>query len=289
MLAGGSPWVDRRVGDEVLERDRPQGPADVLERRLFLLRYADLAPTGGRREPGPSGVLDRWLLAELHARSPTWTRRWRTSTPPAPAARLAGFVDDLSNWYIRRSRRRFWQAEPSAMATLHESLRRQPPAGAVRAVRHRLPVAAPAGEGGAGLPEGTPDSVHLAPWPEVTAPDDAEGTLRRRWRWSAAWWSWAARRGRRPGSGRASRSRARSCRPRLRRARGRGGHHPGQERELLTEIAEELNVAAVEPPGRTLSRSRSSRTSGPSGSASGRACQRRQGLRPRPTPPSTGC
>jgi isoleucyl-tRNA synthetase len=36
---------------------------------------------------------------------------------------LAAFVDDLSNWYVRRSRRRFWRGDPAALATLHETLR----------------------------------------------------------------------------------------------------------------------------------------------------------------------
>ena len=35
---------------------------------------------------------------------------------------LAGFIDDLSNWYVRRSRRRFWDGDPAALATLHECL-----------------------------------------------------------------------------------------------------------------------------------------------------------------------
>jgi isoleucyl-tRNA synthetase len=35
---------------------------------------------------------------------------------------LSAFVDDLSNWYVRRSRRRFWQGDPAALATLHEAL-----------------------------------------------------------------------------------------------------------------------------------------------------------------------
>jgi isoleucyl-tRNA synthetase len=35
---------------------------------------------------------------------------------------LAQFVDDLSNWYVRRSRRRFWDGDPAALATLHEVL-----------------------------------------------------------------------------------------------------------------------------------------------------------------------
>ena len=35
---------------------------------------------------------------------------------------LSAYVDDLSNWYVRRSRRRFWEGDPAAFATLHECL-----------------------------------------------------------------------------------------------------------------------------------------------------------------------
>ena len=43
---------------------------------------------------------------------------WSTTTRPAPATRSPAFVDDLSNWYVRRSRRRFWDGDPAAFATL---------------------------------------------------------------------------------------------------------------------------------------------------------------------------
>ena len=41
---------------------------------------------------------------------------------PAGRTLLAAYVDDLSNWYVRRSRRRFWDGDPAAFATLHECL-----------------------------------------------------------------------------------------------------------------------------------------------------------------------
>jgi isoleucyl-tRNA synthetase len=76
------------------------------------------------------------------------------------------FVDDVSNWYIRRSRRRFWHGDAVALQTLWQAL--------VRGVQVIAPV----------MPflsehlwrilrvEGQPDSVFLEPWPEAGAGDE---------------------------------------------------------------------------------------------------------------------
>ncbi len=82
-------------------------------------------------------------------------------------ARLAAFVDDLSNWYVRRSRRRFWDGDPAALATLHECVEvlTRLLAPMVPFITERVwqevvrPVSPDASE-----------SVHMAAWPE---PDEA--------------------------------------------------------------------------------------------------------------------
>ena len=109
--------------------------------------------------------------------------------PLAAATALAGLVDDLSNWYVRRSRRRFWRTDPdapagdtlAAQATLHEVADDAgPAAGAAVPVRVRHHVAAP--DGGRRRDE----SVHLADWPVADAAGIASiPSSRRRWRWPA--------------------------------------------------------------------------------------------------------
>ena len=76
---------------------------------------------------------------------------------------LAALIDDLSNWYVRRCRRRFWAGEPSALATLHECLE-----VLTRLVAPFVPFTADAVWHHLVAPAvpGSPDSVHLAPWPE---------------------------------------------------------------------------------------------------------------------------
>ena len=81
---------------------------------------------------------------------------------------IAGFVDDLSNWYVRRSRRRFWDGDPSALATLHEVLD-----GLSRLMAPFTPFVTEEVWGRAVAP-GLADpaaSVHLTSWPTVD--DDA--------------------------------------------------------------------------------------------------------------------
>jgi isoleucyl-tRNA synthetase len=94
----------------------------------FLVRYADVdnwRPTGG--ETYELTTLDRWILSNVYALSYKVADCLdRYEVRPA-AALLVSFVGDLTNWYIRRSRQRFWQAEQdpgklAAYATLHEVL-----------------------------------------------------------------------------------------------------------------------------------------------------------------------
>ena len=80
------------------------------------------------------------------------------------------YVDDLSNWYIRRSRRRFWDGDPAALRTLWYGL--------VQGLRTIAPVMPFLAEHlwqtlVTDVVDGAPDSVHLAGWPERTQPDEA--------------------------------------------------------------------------------------------------------------------
>ena len=93
----------------------------------FFTTYADLdgwTPDPDAARPArPDHVLDRWILGELDATVAGVTEALEGFDALAGAARLATFVDDLSNWYVRRSRPRFWRSrEAAAHATLHECL-----------------------------------------------------------------------------------------------------------------------------------------------------------------------
>ena len=138
FAASGSPWATRRIGARHAGGDRPQGPAHLLEHRVLPgpvrerrgRAGAGLGPgPGGQRAAARGPAAARPVAAQRaardgRARSPTALEGFDTA---AAGRRLAAFIDDMSNWYVRRSRRRFWDGPGSpdgaaAFATLYECL-----------------------------------------------------------------------------------------------------------------------------------------------------------------------
>jgi isoleucyl-tRNA synthetase len=109
-------------------------------------------------------VLDRWILAELNQLVRTVTDAYEHYDAPRATRPIEEFVDGLSNWYVRLSRRRFWNSENDAYATLYECL---------VTVSHLLAPAIPFLSESlyrnlvAAVRPDAPDSVHLAAWPTV--------------------------------------------------------------------------------------------------------------------------
>jgi isoleucyl-tRNA synthetase len=125
MLCGGNPWAARRIGDQVLD--------DVVRKVLltywntasFLVLYAN-ANGWTPGDPAPAveerPLLDRWAISELHRVVQEVDAALESFDSTRAGRALAQLIDDLSNWYVRRSRRRFWDGDPAALATLHECL-----------------------------------------------------------------------------------------------------------------------------------------------------------------------
>jgi isoleucyl-tRNA synthetase len=66
--------------------------------------------------------MDRWIISELSLLINEVERCLTNFDSQGAGKALAQFIDDLSNWYVRRSRRRFWDGDVAALATLHECL-----------------------------------------------------------------------------------------------------------------------------------------------------------------------
>ena len=105
------------------------GPAHEIKRRLltlwncakFFVDYANVSPVV---EAGDLEPLDRWLLARVEQLVAEATDAYDRYWTPDIVASFESFVDDLSNWYIRRSRRRFWNGDAAALQTLRAALLR---------------------------------------------------------------------------------------------------------------------------------------------------------------------
>jgi isoleucyl-tRNA synthetase len=159
------------------------GPAGEVKRRLltlwnsvsFFVTYAnieDFRPTYSDLEGGPSVThpLDAWLVARTAQLVREMTSAFDEYWTPRATDAFERFVDDLSNWYIRRSRRRFYSYDEAAFRTLWYAL-----VQGVRVVAPLMPFLADELWRNlvAGACEGAPDSVHLAGWPEAAEADEA--------------------------------------------------------------------------------------------------------------------
>ncbi|HEY7145215.1 MAG TPA: isoleucine--tRNA ligase [Streptosporangiaceae bacterium] len=178
FTAAGSPWATRKLSHGALDEIVRKVLLTYWNSASFLVLYAGAGAARGLTwSPGQLGhapgvaarpVLDRWLISELHALIRDVTAALDQFDPATAGRRLAGFIDDLSNWYVRRSRRRFWDGPGSAdgkagFATLYTSLE--------TLTRLMAPLTPFLTDylWAVLRPEGAPDSVHLASWPDYDA------------------------------------------------------------------------------------------------------------------------
>jgi len=134
----------------------------------FLSLYANAAGTSGRVRTDTTNVLDTYVLAKLRATVESTTSSLDAYDLFGASQTLRSFLDVLTNWYIRRSRDRFWAGDQDAIDTLHTVLD-----VLVKAAAPLLPLVAD--EVHRGLNGDGADSVHLADWPDVSGlpKDDA--------------------------------------------------------------------------------------------------------------------
>jgi len=108
--------------------------------------------------------LDRWLVARTHAFVRAAEAGYEATLTVDVIRAYEAFVDDLSNWYIRRSRPRFWRDDAEAFRVLWYAL-----VQSLRAVSPLMPFLADHLWGN--LVRGRESSIFLAGWPEVAEPD----------------------------------------------------------------------------------------------------------------------
>jgi isoleucyl-tRNA synthetase len=137
----------------------------------FFVTYARIDgfdPKEDYVEPEERSLMDRWALSELQLTVQTVTQKLDAYDITAAGRAVGDFVDELSNWFVRRSRRRFWKGEDdrdkkAAHSTLYECL--------VAVTKLTAPFTPFVAESlyqnlVVNVEEEAPESVHLAAWPE---------------------------------------------------------------------------------------------------------------------------
>lgn len=173
MLCSGSPWSARRVGDAPLEEIVRKVLLTYWNTASFFTLYASINSwvPGTATAVADRPVIDRWVLAELNHVVASVDNALENFDTTGSGRLLAQFIDDLSNWYVRRCRPRFWDGDPDALATLHECLH-----ALTRLLAPFAPFITEQIWQHAIKPGDTSaaDSVHLAAWPipDGTRADD---------------------------------------------------------------------------------------------------------------------
>jgi isoleucyl-tRNA synthetase len=124
MLVSGSPWSARRVGHGTI--------AEVVRKTLLTywntVAFQSLYARAGDWDSSTASLenltdLDQWAVSQATRLARDVDQALEQFDTQRAGRFIAEYVDDLSNWYVRRSRRRFWDADHAALSTLHHCLK----------------------------------------------------------------------------------------------------------------------------------------------------------------------
>ncbi len=124
MLVSGSPWQARRVGHNTI--------AEVVRKTLLTywntVAFQSLYARAGNWDAKTAKLenltdLDKWAVNEATRLARDVDLALEQFDTQKAGRFIAQYVDDLSNWYVRRSRRRFWDGDSAALSTLHHCLK----------------------------------------------------------------------------------------------------------------------------------------------------------------------
>ena len=124
MLVSGSPWSARRVGHGTI--------AEVVRKTLLTywntVAFQSLYARAGDWDSSTASLvdltdLDQWAVSQATRLARDVDQALEQFDTQRAGRFIAEYVDDLSNWYVRRSRRRFWDGDHAALSTLHYCLK----------------------------------------------------------------------------------------------------------------------------------------------------------------------
>ncbi|RAP28182.1 Isoleucyl-tRNA synthetase [Brevibacillus laterosporus] len=129
LLSDSAPWNSKRFTKQIVAEAKFKVIDTINNTHAFYSLYATIDQY--KPEDYPQQIymneLDRWILSRLHSTLQNVLKGLEVNDFLNPAKQMESFIDELSNWYIRRSRNRFWGSEMtedkvSAYQTLREVL-----------------------------------------------------------------------------------------------------------------------------------------------------------------------
>ena len=125
-----APWLPNRFHDKAVTEGQRKFMGTLWNTYAFYVLYAEIDqfdPTKHQLEYDKLSVMDKWLLSKLQTVISEVDENLGNYRIPEAARALAGFVDEMSNWYVRRGRERFWakgmeQDKINAYMTLYTAL-----------------------------------------------------------------------------------------------------------------------------------------------------------------------
>jgi isoleucyl-tRNA synthetase len=163
------PGQERRFSSELVGEVIRNFTLTLWNVYSFFVTYANLDEPTMPNVPVAANELDRWLLSELNVLVRGVTEAYDAYDVPNATRPIEQFVEKLSTWYVRRSRRRFWKNESdsdkqSAYSTLYTAL-----VTIAKLLAPAMPFLAEELYQNLvrSVDEGAPESVHLAKWPEI--------------------------------------------------------------------------------------------------------------------------
>ncbi len=130
FYTNSAPWLPNRFHEDAVMEGQRKFMGTLWNTYAFYVLYANIDnfdPTQYSLEYDKLAVMDKWLLSKLNTAVKTVDENLGNYRIPEAARALSEFVDDMSNWYVRRSRERFWakgmeQDKINAYMTLYTAL-----------------------------------------------------------------------------------------------------------------------------------------------------------------------
>ena len=172
FYSNSAPWLPSRFHDKAVKEGQRKFMGTLWNTYAFFVLYAnidDFDATQYKLEYDKLSVMDRWLLSKMNSLILEVDNHLGHYRIPEAARALQDFVDDMSNWYVRRSRERFWvkgmpQDKINAYMTLYTAL--------VTVAKLAAPMIPFMTESiyrnlVCGLDHSAPESVHLCGYPKA--------------------------------------------------------------------------------------------------------------------------